>query len=54
MAEAARQLMDIVYYCYSLDPTDDAALREKETALVELGKLYRDQKCVASGTPTIR
>ncbi|KAK9898553.1 PCI-domain-containing protein, partial [Cystobasidium minutum MCA 4210] len=26
------------------DPTDDAALREKETALVDLGKLYRDQK----------
>lgn len=28
------------------DPTNDAALREKETALVDLGKLYRDQKYV--------
>ena len=25
------------------DPSDDAALREKEAALVELGQLYRDQ-----------
>ena len=32
---------------HDADPTDDAALKEKETALVDLGKLYRDQKCVA-------
>ena len=32
------------------DPSDDAALREKEVALVQLGELYRDQGCASSST----
>jgi len=28
------------------DSTDAQVLRDKETALVKLGELYRDQKCV--------
>ena len=28
------------------DPSDDGALREKESVLVELGQLYRDQGSV--------
>lgn len=29
----------------STDLSDDAATRDKETALLKLGELYRDQKC---------
>lgn len=36
--------------CVLTDPSDDAALREKEVALVQLGELYRDQGCASSST----
>lgn len=46
-ATAAAEKQTLIALQRDIDPTDDAALREKETALVDLGKLYRDQKCVA-------
>ena len=34
--------------------TSDAAVREYETALVSLGELYRDQKCVGMLSPGVK
>ncbi len=34
--------------------TSDAATREYETALISLGELYRDEKCVSSTAPCHR
>jgi len=51
LAQAAKnssQAEQIYQQILSNDPdnTDAQVLRDKETALVKLGELYRDQKCV--------
>jgi len=47
-AENSSQAEQIYQQILSNDPdnTDAQVLRDKETALVKLGELYRDQKCV--------
>jgi len=47
-AEISSQAEQIYQQILSNDPdnTDAQVLRDKETALVKLGELYRDQKCV--------
>jgi len=47
-AENSSRAEQIYQQILSNDPdnTDAQVLRDKETALVKLGELYRDQKCV--------
>jgi len=47
-AENSSQAEQIYQQILANDPdnTDAQVLRDKETALVKLGELYRDQKCV--------
>lgn len=51
-AENSSQAEQIYQQILSNDPdnTDAQVLRDKETALVKLGELYRDQKCVPWAT----